>query len=79
MPLVDAKRRPLLPGSHVRGRIREALLGDHDGKTPGLWQLAAAFPPDGVEWLGPAASRDDVDASTGLRRFGWHFGDFVAE
>ncbi|MCA9209891.1 MAG: hypothetical protein KDA55_16140, partial [Planctomycetales bacterium] len=49
------------------------------GKTPGLWQLAAAFPPDGVEWLGPAASRDDVDASTGLRRFGWHFGDFVAE
>lgn len=79
VPLVDAKLRPLLPGSHVRGRIREALLGDHDGKTPGLWQLSAHSPPDGVEWLGPVANRDDVDACTGLRRFGWHFGDFVAE
>lgn len=77
VPLRDAQGRPLLPGSHVRGRIRESLDGSHDRELPGLWQMSGK-PALAEQWIGPAPTRDDVEPDVGLRRFGWHFGDFSA-
>ena len=69
-PLRDRLGRPLLPGSHVRGRIRETLAD--------VWNLGPR-PAGGDEWLGPIAAREDIQENNGLRRFGWYFGDFTAE
>jgi hypothetical protein len=62
--------RPLLPGSQVRGRLRDALE-----------KLAAADPnllPDIGQWFGPEVARDDDQPSNGQRRRAWYFSDFEA-
>lgn len=67
--LRDADGHPLLPGSHVRGRLREALT-----------ELSTVVEGDsnGTEWLGPAVNRKQVEVGHGLRKFGWYVGDFRA-
>ncbi len=67
--LRDANGHPLLPGSHVRGRIRESLA-----------ELSAAVGAgsNGAAWLGPDADRERVQVDRGLRRSGWYVGDFCA-
>ena len=65
--LRDRKGFPLLPGSQVRGRIREAI--------------AELFPHDQDDFInrqfGPAVDREAIGES-GLRPHAWYFGDFVA-
>jgi hypothetical protein len=62
---------PLLPGSQVRGRLRDALT-----------ELAAADPSltgQVASWFGPAVMRDDDQLQHGPRGEGWVFSDLLAE
>jgi hypothetical protein len=67
--LRDAQGRPLLPGSQVRGRLREALteLAVADGK------LADSL----ADWFGPGVNRDDDMPAWGPRPRGLIVSDFV--
>jgi hypothetical protein len=63
--------RPVLPGSQVRGRVREALL-DFEQADSGAVTL-----DDLGDWLGPTAAIDDDETDHGPRPEAVFFSDFT--
>ena len=71
-PMRNADGCPIIPGTHVRGRIREALdeiWSDAD------WTDGTDGPKN---WFGPRLNlQGDIEEDNRLRRHAWYFGDFV--